>query len=560
MSNDYDLKSVKLPRLAGGAMEAFAGLLENPATGALLMPKLLEDGGITKLRSLQVDEPPTFLPLYPAAAEGNAPLPDTSPLPTAAQSDAGFKFSTVRDYTEAYRAGHATPEDVAERVLQAIADSDRQTPPLRAFIASFHDDVMAQARASTQRIREGKALGIFDGVPVAIKDEVDQVPYGTTVGTKFLGRTPATSDSTVVARMRAAGALLIGKANMHEIGINPVGINAHHGFARNPYAPDHYPGGSSSGPAVAVAAGLCPVALGADGGGSIRIPAALCGIVGLKATFGRVSEVGAYPLTWSMGHLGPIAATAADAALMYSVIAGPDAADSNSLHQPPVSVAGVGQTDLRGLTLGVYRPWFNHATPAIVAACEAMLTTLTGMGATVREIEIPELDAARVAHAVTILSEMAASMARFYKEHRRDFGGDVRINLALGRVFTSRDYVQAQRVRTRTMAHFARALTEVDVIVSPATAVTAPAIPSGALPQGESDLSTVTELMRYVVPGNFVGLPAISFPAGYDEGGLPIGFHAMGRPWAEALLLRLAHAAGPTVARRKPQAFYELLR
>jgi Asp-tRNA(Asn)/Glu-tRNA(Gln) amidotransferase A subunit family amidase len=555
----YDLKSANLPRLAGAGLKIFTALVENPATAALLMSNLMETGGINKFRRLKVDEPPTVYPLAQSDSRGAAPPPDLQAIARTESPAKGFRFATVNDYATAYRRGGVTPEDVARRALDAIKDSDSRALPLRLFIAVNPDDVLRQARESGDRIKAGKPLSIFDGVPVAIKDEVDMVPYPTTVGTKFLGVAPTRVDSTVVARLRAAGALLLGKANMHEIGINPIGFNAHYGVVRNPYDPSRYPGGSSSGSAAAAAAGLCPVAIGADGGGSIRIPAALCGMVGLKATFGRVSEFGAAPLTWTMGHLGPIAATIADAALAYVIIAGADPNDINTLAQPPVTLDSFGKTDLRGLTFGVFRPWFDHATPEIVAACNEALKTLEGLGATIREIEIPELDSMRVAHAVTILSEMAASLEPFRAAHNSEHGLDVRINLAIGRACTSRDYVHAQRVRTRAAAHFAKVLKEVDAILTPATAVTAPPIGSDVLPGGESDLNTVTELMRYVIPGNFVGLPGITVPVGYDSGGLPIGLQVMGAHWSEGLLLRVAHALEGTVERRKPEVHYDLL-
>ncbi len=556
---DYDLKAVNLPRLTGGALRLFTELVDNPATSPLLMGNLWETGGLTKLRTLKVDEPPTFSPLaYAAGMESGSP-PDLETIARTPSPANGFAFAAVRDYADAYRSGRVTPEDAARRVLDAIKDGESRTPPMRLFIAVNADDVAAQARASAQRYRDGKPLSIFDGVPVAIKDEVDMVPYPTTVGTKFLGRSPARADSTAVARLRAAGALLIGKTNMHEIGINPIGFNAHHGTPRNPYGVGHYTGGSSSGSAAAVAAGLCPVAIGADGGGSIRIPAAFCGVAGLKATYGRVSEHGAFPLCWSVAHVGPLAATATDCALAYAIIAGPDPNDPNSQHQPPVTLDGFGDSDLRGLTLGVYRPWFNHATPDIVSACEAMLETLESAGAQIREIEIPELEAGRIAHAVTILSEMANEMEKYRSEHGRDHAPDVRINLAIGRACTSRDYLQAQRIRTRAMAHFANALKHVDVIVTPTTAITAPPIRGDVLPGGESDLSVVTEAMRFVIPGNFTGLPAISFPAGYDSHGLPIGFQVMGKHWREHTLLRIARAAETSIVRKAPEVHYKIL-
>ena len=418
---------------------------------------------------------------------------------------------------------------------------------------------MRQARAAAARIRQGAPLSPFDGVPVAIKEELDMVGYGTTVGTKFLGRTPSQRDATVVARMRAAGALLIGKANMHEIGIGVTGLNPHYGVTRNPYDPAHYSGGSSGGPAAAVAAGLCPVALGADGGGSIRIPAAFCGVVGLKATHGRVSEFGAFPLDWSVAHVGPLAATATDIALAYGVIAGPDPDDPLSLHQPAPTLAGWDALDLSDLTLGVYWPWFRHASADMVAAAEAMLRQFEQRGARLRDIVIPDLEAARVAHVITITTEMSQALDRFHRHHHRDYGLDVRLSLALAREFTARDYVQAQRVRTRLIRHFRQAFSAVDAIITPATGLPAPVIPASALPAGDSDLSTLTEIMRFATPANLTGLPAIAFPAGYNDSGLPLGLQAMTRAWEEPTLLRLALVAEQVVERRRPHVFYDLL-
>ncbi len=432
----YDLNSVQLPKLQGAALRAFAAALRFPLTNALLIPNLLRQGGFNRFRALQLDEPPTYTPLVAAADPATTPMSPAEAEAALGPHVPGAIFVTVRDYAAAYRSGKTTPEEIARRVLDAIRQSDAGEQPLRAFIASKADDVLAQGRAATARLAAGKPLSLLDGVPVAIKDEVDQTPYPTTVGTAFLGRRPATEDATAVARLRAAGALLIGKANMHEIGINPNGANVHYGPARNPYDPAHDCGGSSSGPAVAVAAGLCPVALGADGGGSIRIPASLCGLVGLKPTYGRVSEHGAAPLCWSVAHLGPIGATVEDVALAYALMAGPDPRDPNSLRQPAVSLAGWNRPDLTGLTLGVCRAWFEHATPDIVAACRAAVERLQQAGAEVREVEIPELDAMRLAHIVTILSEMATSLADHRDELHR-LGPSVQSTLALGMRFTA---------------------------------------------------------------------------------------------------------------------------
>ncbi|MBN1147348.1 MAG: amidase [Anaerolineales bacterium] len=558
--SEYDLKSVKLPYLAGAGLRLFVGLLEGPLRG-LLLPNLFQNAGFTAWRALNFDEPPSMHPLYHVdspAPEAAQVEPDEWPAPPA-QPAPGFHFAGVHDYARAYRQGEITPEEVAQRVLGAIEASNAADPPLRAIIAVDPRDVLRQASESAERFSQGRPLGLFDGVPVAVKDEVDMLPYPTSVGTAFLGAQPAEHDSGAAARMRSAGALLIGKANMHEIGIGVTGLNPHHGTARNPYNPAHFTGGSSSGPAAATAAGLCPVAIGADGGGSIRIPASFCGLVGLKPTFGRVSEFGAAPLTWTMAHLGPLAASATDAALAYAVLAGPDPRDPNSQFQPAPTLAGWQDVDLSGLTLGVYWPWFRHADPEVVAICERLLEGLLRLGASLRQVVIPDLEAGRVAHVITIVAEMSQALDWAYAQHRKEFGLDVRSNLALARQFTARDYLKAQQVRTRLTAHFQRALQQVDMILTPAVAIPAPPIPPAALPDGESDLSKTMEMMRFAPPANLVGLPAISFPAGYTAAGLPVGLQAIGRPWMEHSLLRLALAAEGLLERQPPQVHYQIL-
>lgn len=557
----YELEQLRLPKLSGGGLRTFSGLLGHGFVRRLMMPRLLQDGGFPKLHEAAVEDAPTMAPIafVPEGGRENGPLGlaqlDVGELP---RQD-GLPFHTIRDYVEAYRDGKSDPVAVAEKLIAALDADAEEAVPLRALIAYDKADIVRQAEASRQRLVDGTARSVLEGVPIAIKDEIDQVPYPTTVGTAFWGTKPATSDSTVVARLRAAGALLFGKANMHEIGINPTGSNVHYGMTRNPYQLDRDTGGSSSGSAAAVASGLCPVAIGADGGGSIRIPAGLCGVVGLKPTYGRVSEHGAAPLCWSVAHLGPIAATAEDAALVYAVIAGADPADPNTLHQPPPASldAGPQGESLDGLRIGVYRPWYEHASADIVAACDALLEQFTAQGATIVPIEIPMLDEMRIAHAATILSEMAASM-RSHDDHFWQMAPEVQINLWLGRSLSSFDYIKSQRMRTKALQIFAELFEQVDVIATPGTAITAPPIPAKGA-GGWSDLSSVTEVMRYVFPGNLTGLPAITFPVGYDGAGLPMSMQLMAAHWREALLLQMAQAAEAHVTRQAPLRCASLL-
>ena len=546
----YDLKSLQMPTLGPGGIRALNVVAGNALVGDALVAKLRRDAGLAALTAMPIAEAPTFTPA----------LPDTSPILPAldAREDdarAGFRFPTIADYHAAYRNGTLTPLDVAERFLARWEESEKAAPALRGFISMRRDDILAQARASTERWRSRSHLGVFDGVPIAAKDEIDQAGYVTTIGTKlFEGTPPAALDSTAVARLRAVGAVMVGKSNMHEIGIGVTGFNQHHGSARNPYNDAFHTGGSSAGPGCVVGAGMVPMAIGADGGGSIRLPASFCGVVGLKPTYGRISEHGAAPLCWSVAFLGPLANCARDTALAYQVMSGADPSDPHTAGHPAADIDDLAPQSLAGTTLGVYWPWFRHAQPEVVAACEALLEQMCARGAKLVEIDIPELELMRIAHLVSITSEMLTGMLPQIRDRLGDFGIETQLNIAISRGSTAVDYVHAQRVRTRAIAHFERALGQCDAIITPASGNTAPRIhPSGG---AVSDLTRSMETMRFAFASNFTGHPAISFPAGYDSAGLPIGMQAIGRGWSERLLLRLAAFADTAVERRKPQRYY----
>jgi Asp-tRNA(Asn)/Glu-tRNA(Gln) amidotransferase A subunit family amidase len=556
----YDLKPWKAPKASGTTIRMLTAMVGHPPLGGALSSLLLKNLGIPAFRQVEASGAIPFKP--PRRSTSPAQQYDPAQLlrdATALKSPAGFVFESAEDFTSAYRQGGANPEEVAQMVLKYTKDSDELEPPLRIFIAQKSEDVLRQAKESAERYRQKKPLSPLDGVPVAVKDEMDQRGYPTTVGTSFLGREPATEDAEVVARLRRAGALLVGKANMHEIGILPTGLNPNHGAARNPYDSLRETGGSSSGPAVAGAAGLCPVSVGADGGGSIRIPAAFCGAVGLKPTFGRMSEHGAAPLCWSVAHLGPIGASVRDVALAYAVMAGPDPKDGNSLEQPAPVLTGLGRQDLSGIKLGICTPWFEDADDEVVAACKKVLEGLQAAGCTVLEVELPDLSLLRTAHTVIIVSEMATAHLQHFKGHRREYSTVTRMNLSLARRLKATDYVHAQRHRMQLCAQFDLVMQKVDAIVTPATGCTAPLISKKALKTDESNLTLIDRIMRYARPANITGYPAISFPAGYDSSGLPIGFQAMGRSFEEHKLLQIARVAEGLVERKKPQIHYELL-
>ncbi|HWE26737.1 MAG TPA: amidase, partial [Polyangia bacterium] len=285
-----------------------------------------------------------------------------------------FSFTRAADLHAAYRAGTTDPIAVAARALTAARGLDALLPPMRTFIALDEADVVEQARASAQRWESGQTRGPLDGVPIAVKDEFDVRGYATTAGTRFLGRTKATADALVVARLRAAGAIVFGKTNMHELGVHPSGLNLWHGTARNPYDPARDTGGSSSGSGAVVALGVTPIALGNDGGGSIRIPAALNGVCGHKPTFGRVPTDGVRLLCWSLESSGPLATTVDDLVTAMTVLT--DA----PLLLPP----------LKSLRIGVCTPWWSWATGEVQAIARAAVEKI--VGGEIVEVALPHIE------------------------------------------------------------------------------------------------------------------------------------------------------------------------
>lgn len=537
--NDYDLRPIRLPRLAGPALRAVAAIAGNPVGLALLGPTLRKNAGLPVLRSADLSETPMTRPdraLMPTRAGDTDRSADV-----VVEGDGGGHFPGVGSYAKAYRDGSASPVDVADRFLLERERLDKEADH-RAMITVDPASVRAQARASAERLRAGTARSFWEGVPVAIKDELDVAGLPTRVGTTFLGRSPSTRDAEVVRRLRDAGAILVGKAAMHEIGLGVTGLNPHHGTPKNPFDPSRHTGGSSSGSASVVGAGLVPLAVGADGGGSIRVPASLCGAVGLKATWGRISEQGAYPLCWTVGHVGPIGHRVRDVAAAYLLLAGEVQADETTHGQPAPQISHAFDGDVRGLRIGVFDAWNGDAEEDVATACRLAIERLVARGATVVPCSIPHLDLARVAHAVTITTEMLCGLAGELPAHGGELAPDIRLNLAIASTFSARDFVQAQRVRARLTRSFAAVFGECDVIVTPTTGRTAPPIHADALDGGESDLGTLSALMRFVFPGNLTGWPALTVPVGVDRQGLPMGLQIHGRPWDESLLLHVGEA------------------
>ncbi|CAI0403989.1 unnamed protein product [Linum tenue] len=336
---------VKAPRMGGVVVKVFAWFLESRILGALLLYLLKRNNLIHKLvTNAELEESPLYVPLHPfqeleeqevkqiepssdpasqvQQAVENCLLPLSSPNCSTTTSP-GFHRWTVMDYYNAYTTRQITPTMVAERLIAAIEESSSAPWDMGFFINHCPKDILKQASESTLRYERGEAISVLDGVPIAVKDEIDCAPYPTTGGTKWLHKARASEgDAECVARLRQCGAILVGKTNMHELGAGTSGINPHYGATRNPFDVGKIAGGSSSGSAAVVAAGLCPAALGVDGGGSVRMPAALCGVVGFKPTFGRVPHSGVLPLNWTVGMVGVLAGTVEDSLIVYAAISG----------------------------------------------------------------------------------------------------------------------------------------------------------------------------------------------------------------------------------------------
>jgi aspartyl-tRNA(Asn)/glutamyl-tRNA(Gln) amidotransferase subunit A len=410
-------------------------------------------------------------------------------------------------------------------------------PSLNAFITVLGDRALESASTAEAEITGGNYRGPLHGIPVAVKDLFDIAKVVTTAGSKILADNVARADSGPVERLNAAGAVILGKLNLHEFAYGATGVNPHFGAARNPWDTRRITGGSSSGSGASVAGRECFAALGTDTGGSIRIPASLCGITGLKPTFGRVSRRGVIPLSWSLDHVGPMARSAEDCALVLQALAGEDPLDASSAGQPVPDYRAALDGGIKGLRIGVPQEFFfDNVDPDVEEAVRAAIEVLRGLGAEIRDVSLPHVSEAPSALTAVMLPEALAYHQHRLAERPDDYGEDIRYRLELGATFTALHYVQGQRFREMIVAAWRdEVFDRVDLLAMPTTLGTAVEIETG-------DLSATFKLIRNTNPLNLLGVPAISVPCGFTEGGLPIGMQLVGRWWDDGTVLRAAHA------------------
>lgn len=437
---------------------------------------------------------------------------------------------TITRALEELRGQKITARDLAETCFRQI---ERLNPKLNAFITTI--DVQSALDAQLPATTHPFSKALRD-IPIAVKDLFDVAGVRTTAGSKFFADTVPEKDAFVVEKLKQAGAIIMGKTNTHEIALGVTGNNPHYGTARNPWDITRIPGGSSSGSAIAVATGMALGALGTDTGGSIRIPASLCGIVGMKPTHGRVSLGGVFPLSWNLDHVGPLARCVRDAALMLQVIAMYDPDDPTSMNMLSGDYLGHLADDMEGrkiaLAVGDY---INGADEEIVrVVCEAA-KVFESMGCRVQEVNMDWLRDAALANKTMTQADGAAVHRDRLKEHPELFGEDIRRRLEDGANTTSTDYILARRTQTDVKRRFENFFKTFDLLILPSTPIAAPTI------EGHDAVEQAGRLTRFTAPFNLAGLPAISIPCGFTRDGLPIGLQIVSSAWAEKKVLNAGY-------------------
>jgi aspartyl-tRNA(Asn)/glutamyl-tRNA(Gln) amidotransferase subunit A len=441
-----------------------------------------------------------------------------------------INFLSIDDALKEMRDGTLSPQLLTEACFRQI---EQLNPALNAFIT-----VCDQARIETRESENSHLLSspLFS-IPFAIKDLFETKGIRTTAGSLFLKDYVPDEDAFVIDKLKTAGAVIMGKANTHEIALGVTTVNPHYGATRNPWDANRIAGGSSGGSAVAVASGMSFAALGTDTGGSIRIPASLCGVVGLKPTYGRVSLRGVFPLSWNLDHVGPLTRTVKDAALVLQVIAGYDADDPSSINVKVNDYLGQIDDPIKGKRIAwAVGAYIEGSDAEVLSAVNEAANIFMSLGANVEKVEMVFLSDAALANGLMTQSDGAAYHRERLTQHPDWFGADVRQRLEAGRATTSTEYSLARHTQTEMKHRLAKLFEEYDFILLPTTPITAPFI------EGNDAVEQARRLTRFTAPFNLTGLPAISIPCGFDKQGLPIGLQIVSRSWNEAGVLQAARA------------------
>ncbi|MBB5119372.1 amidase [Streptomyces eurocidicus] len=443
---------------------------------------------------------------------------------------------TVADAAEAVRTRRLSPVELVDSVLERV---ERVEPRLRAFAAVTAGPARRAARKAEAEIARGALRGPLHGIPAGLKDLIDVAGMATTASSRVRAGHRARTDSTVAARLAAAGVAFVGKTHTHEFA---YGLTTPQ--TGNAWDVERVAGGSSGGSAVAVAAGAAAFALGTDTGGSIRVPAALNGVVGLKPTYGLVPRYGVTSLAWSLDHVGPLTRTVEDSALVLAALVGHDPRDPASVAAPAVDYRPAPGTDLTGLRVGVPgNYYFDRVDPEVEAAVRRAIERLEELGARLVEVEIPMARYVQATQWGLMVPEATAYHERTLRAVPDLYGADVRVLLEAGELMSAGDYIRAQRARTLMRQAWREMLDTVDVIAAPTTPLTAVKAGRPTVTWADGEVESVSDAyVRLSAPADITGVPALTVPVGRDSAGMPIGMQLMGRPFGEATVLRAGHA------------------
>jgi len=457
-------------------------------------------------------------------------------VPSRSESEPAFL--SIEQAARLLRRREVSPVDLVEAALARI---DRASSKLNAFLTVLADQARKQAKKAEAEMRRHAPRGPLRGIPISLKDNFATRGIRTTAGSRILADWVPDADSAAAASLARAGAILLGKTNMHEFAYGITGENPHYGASRNPWAPDLISGGSSGGSAVAVATGMGFGSVGTDTGGSIRVPAALCGIVGLKPTFGLISAAGVVPLGVSFDHVGPLARTVADACILLEALAGEYPRGAKRPDHRKLKAARP-----RRFRVGVPKHFYFERLDADVRRLvEAAAQKFESLGARLIEVPLPRLGDAVERATSLIVAEASAyhESQGYFPARAAEYGDDVRGHLEYGHKVLAVDYLRGLDARREVIGDFDAAFEKVDVILAPASPI--PAQPVGEKQirvEGQRETATRAELLRLTRPANISGAPAISIPCGFTRAGLPVGMQLMGPKWSEARLLGIALA------------------
>ena len=429
-------------------------------------------------------------------------------------------------------------------VVQAhLARIDALEPTLNSFITLLPDQAMADARQAEREIQAGGYRGPLHGIPLGLKDLYYVRGVRNTSGTRIFDDFVPEYDCTIAARFKEAGTILLGKLNLHQLAYGPTGENPDYGHMHNPWNPELISGGSSGGSGSAAASGQCTLTMGSDTGGSVRIPSSLCGLAGLKPTYGRLSRYGITVLSWSMDHPGPMTRSVEDCALVMNAVAGYDPNDPASANVPVPDYTRSLTGDIRGLRVGVPREYFEvPVDPQVEAAVRKAIDVLGELGATVTEVSWPMYLHAPPISSTILMAEAAAYHSKMVRTHGPQLYPPVRLRIEAGLFISGAEYIRAQQARTLFDRQSRDLFKEVDILAGPMVPITAHAIGATEVQVGDTVMGSIPALTQYTRPFNLNGFPAVTVPCGFSDNGLPIGLQLAGRPFDEETVLRAGHA------------------